>query len=691
MKNIKKVKQWIIFAITIACMLMCTGIIVNASSVQENSNMDVVLVIDVSGSMKQADPGKVALEGAKLFIDMMESKGSRAGIVAFSDKMVQITGLTELQTDSDKTALKTTIDNLNFSGDTDIGSALQKAMEILNVAQDIGNKKMVLFFTDGKIDLPKGAPSEAAAETASLQATETAVASAASAGIPIYTIGLNTTGGVDTDLISRISSSTGVQTNIVNDAGELPTIYNDIFADFVETEINELGNIKITSADQYEELPFNIPNDSVLEANIVMITTNTGTINDILLVKPDGNTLVPDGKNVFLSTSNNYNMLKLIAPGTGDWILKIKGDQGCEVHVNLLFNYDITLKAVSQPDADGNLELSATLEKKGMPVSDPALYSQLTTVANVSRNDGTVTSYPMSLSDTTFTCTVPVAEGEKISVTVHTEGANMYRDSDLIEYENNSKPAAPAAVQKMALPSPIELKGFLPSLAKAKLDLADYFEMDDGSKLVGKYNAQIKDQGIASADIKDSELELKGKSKGKTEIEVQAEDDQGNILTQQTELIVVPLLGSIIPIIIGLIVIILLVIILVIILVTKKGPMSGYLYWQILEEDGFSSRNGTGEEQFDLTFAKKKALVSNFVTEFELAYAGLEKVEITAAKNGLNVQNKGKNCKLMDENGSESKKIRIFDGGSFRILCQTEDGNTVFVAVRYQKDLNEFY
>lgn len=684
----RKLKKGLVLSIIMLCVLMQMCICVRAVPVQRSSNMDVVLVIDVSGSMKKTDPEKIALEGAKLFVDMMENSGSRAGLVAFSHELVQVYNLTAINSGSDKASLKNAIDTLQFSGDTDIGTAVEKAVEMLTSVQDVGNNKMVLFFTDGEIDLPKGSPSETEAENLSKEKSESAIVNAAAANIPIYTIGLNVNGGVDTDLISKMASSTEAKNNIVTAAGELPAIFNDIFADFVETEINELGDITIADANVYEELPFSIPNDSVLEANIVMITSGEGTLTDVQLVKPDGSTISPDGKTTILSTSNNYNMLKLIGPMSGTWTLRIKGDQGCQVHVNLLFNYDVILKSSGQADDEGNLTISATLEKNGTLVADEALYAQLVTTACVTRADGTVTSYPMNLNGNAFSCTVPVSEGETVTVYTHTEGANMYRDSEPFTYVNNTVTTA-TIIQLAALPSPIKISGLLPSRAKTTIDLAAYFGSSDPTINTNVYTARVEDNSVASVQLNGNKLELKGIAKGNTRIEVQGTDAEGNILYQQADLIVDATFGSIVPLILIMASIVLVIVIVIVIIVNKPKPLSGYLYWQLLSEDGYSVN--TNEEQFDLTFARTKAIVSNFVTELSLAYAGLDKVEITAGKNGLVVQNKGKVCVLMDENGAEVKKLNLFDGGGFKIACRTDDGDPLFVSLRYQKDLNDMF
>ena len=697
----KRVRKAVVVLMALCCLLVQMSLNVCADVVQKSSNMDVVLVIDVSGSMQKTDPNKVALEGAKLFIDMMENSGSRAGIVAFSDELVQVYNMTAINSEADKTSLKNVIDNLQFSGDTDIGTAIQKAVEMITTAQDVGNNKMILFFTDGKIDLPKASPSEEEAEKESYEKANSAISAATASDIPIYTIGLNVNGGVDTDLISNMSASTGAKNSIVTSAGELPPIFNSIFADFVESEIDELGDITIKDSDTYEELPFEIPNDSVLEANIVMITSGEGTLSDILLVRPDGSNLSPDGQTLLLSTSNNYNMLKLIGPMAGNWTLKIKGDQGCQVHVNLLFNYDVVLKASTQADADGNLHVSATLEKNGTPVQDEALYGQLTTNVSVTRSDGTVTSYPMTLTNTTFDCTVPVEEGETVQAYAHTEGANMYRDSEVFQYTNTvvteTEPPETEAPEteapetekpeltQQSLPSPIEISGLLPNMAKTKLNLADYFGSTDPAAIIS-YQVQVSDDSIASVQLENGELHIQGAVKGTTQLLVRATDDAGNALEQQTDVIVKATFGSILPLILIPVVLLLVILLVIILLANRPKPLVGYLYWQILQEDGITER--TEEEQYDLTFAGKKAAVSEFVTDVTLSYAGLEKVEVIATKNGISVQNKGK-VVLTDENGGETKKLAVLDGGSFKIECQTEDGDTEFVSIRYQRDMND--
>ena len=68
----------------------------------KTSNLDAVIVLDVSGSMKTTDEKRIALDGAKLFIDMMDASSSSAGFTAFDSTVATKYDLTALDTSAKK-------------------------------------------------------------------------------------------------------------------------------------------------------------------------------------------------------------------------------------------------------------------------------------------------------------------------------------------------------------------------------------------------------------------------------------------------------------------------------------------------------------------------------------------------------------------------------------------------------------
>lgn len=443
-------------------MVLAAGLIslllpVQASAALDTADLDTVIVLDVSGSMKTTDEKRIALEGAKLFIDMMESANSRAGFLAFDSKVTTQYDLSALKSSAEKQDIKDAISSLDYKrGDTNIGEALKAAVEMLEQAEDTGNKKMVLLFTDGNVDLDNRSNIESEAEKLSVQTAKDATMRAAEEGIRIFTIGLNAGKSerfqMDPSLITKIAEKANGICRIVSSANELPGAFNDIFAHMIDSDITDLGEVTIASPDEYEEKEIHIPNESVLEANVILFTGDSGQLDDVRIMDPDQNVLEPDDEQLFFSNSSAYQLLKIIAPKAGDWLLQLKGKAGSVVHVDLIFNYDITLEASLDADESNDVvHVSARLLRKGLLLTDDAIYSQLAAKASVSNSNGTNAIYSMDLNeDHNYTCDVSVKDGESVKIRVHIEGANMYRNSEALEY-SRIKPEADESAQDTAL------------------------------------------------------------------------------------------------------------------------------------------------------------------------------------------------------------------------------------------------
>ena len=71
---------------------------------QSESSVDVVLVMDSSGSMIKTDSGFLRIPAAKLFISLLDSD-DRAAVLSFSENGYQIAGLTPVNSDKNKSGL----------------------------------------------------------------------------------------------------------------------------------------------------------------------------------------------------------------------------------------------------------------------------------------------------------------------------------------------------------------------------------------------------------------------------------------------------------------------------------------------------------------------------------------------------------------------------------------------------------
>lgn len=410
----------------VAVMLVFMGnvTVLAAKSDYIDNGMDVVIVLDNSGSMTRNDPERIAVEAAKMYVDLMENGSSRVAIVPFTHELGEVTELTDANTPDQKDALKAKLDELAYDmdGDTDIGLALKKSCDILDKEMDGKKDQLILFFTDGQIDLPK---SEIRTKEASLKDTASSIEKATEMGVKIYTIGLNVNGEVDTELLKGMADQTLGRSYVVTDAAGLPSIFNEIFADFINSITIEIGTIK-TDGKNFSDLKFNISNDNVLEANVIMLSSKK--IQEIHVLDPEGKKVEIGGEKALVSQSEKYGILKIFCPKQGNWTLRVKGEEGCTIHVNMILNYKLELKAEAK-SGDGKAAIEAYFMNEGVKVEDEELYKLFKTSAKVKNKDKEDT-YNLTLNGTSFTGEVPIPESGDTEIVVLAESESLYRESE---------------------------------------------------------------------------------------------------------------------------------------------------------------------------------------------------------------------------------------------------------------------
>lgn len=394
-----------------------------------NGSVDVILVLDRSKSMEDTDPGRLSLEGAKLFIDMMEATGSGAGVVAFSDVLEPVVEVAALDSQEDKGRIKDAIDQITYGSYTDMGLAMREGYRLLEQSNS-SNKKAILLFTDGVIDLSKNS------DRTEMDSQRDVMGSVTDLGlneIPVYTIGLNADGSVDAGLLEDIAKQTGGKTYIVGEAGELPDIFNEIFADFVSSKIQNLGEYRMDGVNE-TEIPLFIPNSGVIEANIIMLSDSP--VTDVKMEDPDHNTLLVDDSRLFMSNSKKYSMLKLLEPAAGDWILRIMSDDACVVHVNLILNSDLALVSTAElrENENGSVEIVAQgrLQRGGKDVDTQEIYRLFTGNLTVTDPDNYAEVYDAELKDCVYECIIPVTKSGEYRLRMGLDGENLYRESEVM-------------------------------------------------------------------------------------------------------------------------------------------------------------------------------------------------------------------------------------------------------------------
>ncbi|HHX59207.1 MAG TPA: VWA domain-containing protein [Epulopiscium sp.] len=178
---------------------------------------DVMIVMDISGSMFQTDPNNDRLNAANDFIDHMK-KNQRVGVIAFDDQSYVIQPMVYLKDDGVKAEVKEKIMGLaEPMGGTEIAGALNAAMQHIQETAEKGRKAMVILLSDGYsyVDLD-GTLSPYKQEE-----------------IVIYTIGMadpSDASGEGIELLRQIANSAGGEFYNVEESIDVTNVMKEIYS-----------------------------------------------------------------------------------------------------------------------------------------------------------------------------------------------------------------------------------------------------------------------------------------------------------------------------------------------------------------------------------------------------------------------------------------------------------------------------
>ncbi|MBU5483720.1 VWA domain-containing protein [Clostridium sp. MSJ-11] len=394
---------------------------ISVKAAEPSSNLDVIFVLDASGSMKASDPEDIRIEAVKMFLDMSQLKGNKVGLVAYSDDIVRAHNLNEMDLEDAKNRIKNMASNIPYGQKTDTGAGLLEGVRLLDSEHDKNHRPVIILLSDGKND-----PSRSNEE--SLKDLNEAINICKEKGYPIYTIGLNYDGTVDKNQLSEISNATKGKNYITNTAVDLPKILTDIYADNSKLKVQDKGTLKLDGS--FQELKIDIPNSNVLEANVSMISDKPV---EVKLINPKGEEISIPSSNAIFTSSKKYSMLKIIKPEVGEWTLKVKGVSGSSIEVSYVFNYDIQIEAKfdpMNPNKGDKLNVEAYFVNNGQKVTDKELYNGVKGKLVIkSLKDNSIKEVPLSVKDGAFKGEYSIPDNEKYELKVRVDGNSFYRES----------------------------------------------------------------------------------------------------------------------------------------------------------------------------------------------------------------------------------------------------------------------
>ncbi len=224
-KQVKGMKKLLFCAVFIFVVCM-DGVCLHAEESAAYKKYDIVVAIDVSGSMKQTDSERVAFETIELLVRLCGSN-DRFGVVAFNDAIVYNSGLVPMSDEKAKGKLLAELEQIAYAGETDNGLGMREAVTLLTADGTEDTGKMLIYLADGVTDLERSSTGRTMEE--SVQDMQWSTQQAVRYRIPVFTFGFTGSFGQDLDELTAVSAKTGGSYNACAGPLQMMNMISSIF------------------------------------------------------------------------------------------------------------------------------------------------------------------------------------------------------------------------------------------------------------------------------------------------------------------------------------------------------------------------------------------------------------------------------------------------------------------------------
>ncbi|MCD7892858.1 MAG: VWA domain-containing protein [Erysipelotrichaceae bacterium] len=539
-------------SIVCICLMMMALIMLPLQQVNAltNKELDVVLVLDQSGSMKTNDENNLMKEAAKTFVTMMPSN-SRINVISFNlSRSTWQDYLTTLDSDTTIASATSWIDAIEYTGDTDVGNAVADAIDMFDDSDD--TVKAILVFSDGRNDFGY----DRNAEVESDERLDDALSEAKNNDIQIYCIGYgeemaNTSDTPYQKLDSIAIADSDNRITTKTDASSISEYFNTVIAELLGSNVVDVVNNQIEIADNVKEANINITCDE-----------DISTIG-LELLDDEGNTVTFDGSNAKLFTYTYSAVIKLYDPTPG--IYTIQTNKDVEISATYIPYYDFTLDVsllngsseVTSVNSGETVTINVKVKQEDTTITDFSSYNDVKAYALITALDNDDSStIDLSLSNGSFT-------GNYTFDHEATYQIDVYVSSDSFDLSSSSTIQANAKaiyINDNIIEKQVLDKTFKSSVTKT-VDTTTLNSVISDEDNVGYKidNVESSDSDKVEVKLVDDGLELTGKSWGSAHVTVTYKDNHGNSVdytfsVKVSDKALVALFAAI-PILIGLIIV----------------------------------------------------------------------------------------------------------------------------------------
>jgi Mg-chelatase subunit ChlD len=394
----------------------------------DSNKYNIVFVVDNSGSTKDSDPDLNRSEAIAYFLSVMTNNNNKVGGIVFNDQMrTSDDVLLAIESVEDKKRIQNFFDLPQVVGGTDIGTALLTATQMLDVSKTPGIPGVIILMTDGTT-AELGEEGMRRAEVNQQEALDIAVKNE----YPVYCVGLNADGRVDSGVLQSIADVTHGQYREVSTSTDLTAVYA-MFYDLLYGTVSDSNTVQGAF-----DKRFYVPAIGVEDVNISIVTSEPLKYLDIY--KPTGIALTQEEKDALVTIGQRFMTIKIEDLLRGEWRVSGEGADNTDVTIQIRQNYNLsvvgaTKKKTRDHNANSEVPFVAQILLGNQVIADKEAYEdyEATALFTNSMSDD-VLAIPMENAGTKYICNLPLGDvGEIYYVTVELKNDYFQIKSDSVE------------------------------------------------------------------------------------------------------------------------------------------------------------------------------------------------------------------------------------------------------------------
>lgn len=342
----------------LAVLLLVVSILLLSSlSHADDVKPDVRVLIDISGSMKQNDPGNLRVPALNLLVDLLP-EGSRAGVWTFGTYTNELVPHQGVNAQWRQNARSRSRDITSSAMFTDIENALERSSYDAS-RPDSNFDRHIILLTDGLVDI-----SESRNERRKRQENNESrdsillelLPKLKKAGYTVHTVALSD--NADKDLMLKLAQRTGGLAAVANNAEELMQLFMQALDRTSPSEQVPLENNRFlvdSSINEFTALIFHKPDSQ-----------------RVFLISPKGEryTSLNHPDNVRWHYESRYDLITVTDPEDGEWLVETEMHPDNRVTVVS----DLSLKVSDVPATlfrGLSLDIEASIQEEGKTITRP--------------------------------------------------------------------------------------------------------------------------------------------------------------------------------------------------------------------------------------------------------------------------------------------------------------------------------